>query len=208
MRQESLIIGLMSALLLTAASSAGGQSLASDSVASPAKPGPMSTAHKYFTDVMLVNQDGKEMRFYSDLLKGRVVIINTFFTSCTSVCPPMTRTLERIQEWLGDRLGKDAYILSISVDPEVDTPPKLKAFADGYGVRPGWHLLGGKKENVQFALRKIGQFVEARDNHTTLLLVGNEPTGLWKKAFGLAKPSELITVVESVLEDTGERVVK
>lgn len=198
----------MSAGLFGAASLASGQSLASDPVAPPASQEKMSTAHRYFTDVVLVNQDGKEMRFYSDLLKGRVVIINVFFTSCTSVCPPMTRTLERIQEWLGDRLGKDAYILSVTVDPEVDTPPKLKAFAESFGVRPGWHLLGGKKEDVQFALRKIGQFVEARDNHSTILLVGNERTGLWKKAFGLAKPSELITVVESVLEDTGARLIK
>jgi protein SCO1/2 len=166
-------------------------------------PGEMSPAHKYFTDTILVNQDGKELRFYSDLLKGRVVIINTFFTSCTSVCPPMTRTLERIQEWLGDRMGKDVFILSLSVDPLVDTPPKLKVFADSYHAKPGWHFLAGSKENVQLVLRKIGQFVEARDNHSTILILGNERTGLWKKAFGLAKASDLIGVVESVLDDTG-----
>jgi protein SCO1 len=204
MKRKRLITGLISTLFLVVASPAGGQTRSSAPVAA-ASEGETSAAHKYFTDVVLVNQDGKEMRFYSDLLKGRVVIINTFFTTCVSVCPPMTRTIERIQEWLGDRLGKDVFILSISVDPEVDTPPKLKAFADNYGSKPGWHLLGGKKENVQLALRKIGQFVEARDNHSTILIIGNERTGLWKKAFGLAKPSELITVVESVLEDAGER---
>lgn len=203
--KSNLVTGLIGALILAASSSAGGQTRTSAPLAAPSSRGEMSAAHKYFTDVVLVNQDGKEMRFYSDLLKGRVVIINTFFTTCTSVCPPMTRTLERIQEWLGDRLGKDAFILSISVDPEVDTPPKLKAFADSYGARPGWQLLGGRKENVQVALRKIGQFVESRDNHSTILIVGNERTGLWKKAFGLAKPSDLITVVETVLEDADER---
>jgi protein SCO1 len=204
MKSKQLKNGLISLFIIAAASPAGGQTPSPAPTAAPASSGEMSAAHKYFTDVVLVNQDGKEMRFYSDLLKGRVVIINTFFTTCTSVCPPMTRTLERIQDWLGDRLGKDAFILSISVDPEVDSPPKLKAFADSYGARPGWHLLGGKKENVQAALRKIGQFVESRDNHTTILILGNERTGLWKKAFGLAKPSDLITVVESVLEDTGD----
>jgi protein SCO1/2 len=196
-----LITALISTFIFATAMPAVGQTRSADSPAAPVGDGEMSAAHKYFTDVVLVNQDGREMRLYSDLLKGRVVIINTFFTTCTSVCPPMARTLERIQEWLGDRLGKDAFILSISVDPEVDTPPKLKVFADNYGVRPGWQLLSGRKENVQFALRKIGQFVESRDNHSTILIVGNERTGLWKKAFGLAKPSELITVVESVLED-------
>ncbi|HSO76369.1 MAG TPA: SCO family protein, partial [Blastocatellia bacterium] len=105
MRRQPLRIRLMSAVLLSAASLASGQSRASDPAVPPARQDQMSTAHRYFTDVVLVNQDGKQMRFYSDLLKGRVVIINVFFTSCTSVCPPMTRTLERIQEWLGDRLG-------------------------------------------------------------------------------------------------------
>jgi protein SCO1/2 len=206
MKCTRFITGLIALFYVAAASPAGGQT-------GPLAPtagsgGEMSAAHKYFTDVVLVNQEGREVRFYTDLLKGRVVIINTFFTTCTSVCPPMTRTLERIQEWLGDRLGKDALILSITVDPDVDTPPKLKAFADNYGAKPGWQLLGGRKENVQLALRKIGQFVEARDNHSTILIVGNERTGLWKKAFGLAKPSDLITVVESVLEDSSEREAK
>ena len=81
---------------------------------------------------------------------------------------------------------------------------KLKVFADSYHAKPGWHFLAGSKENVQLVLRKIGQFVEARDNHSTILILGNERTGLWKKAFGLAKASDLIGVVESVLDDTGE----
>ena len=97
MRRQRLMIKLMSAVLFSAVSLAGGQSLASDPVAPPASQDQMSTAHRYFTDVVLVNQDGKQMRFYTDLLKGHVVIINVFFTTCTSVCPPMTRTLERIQ---------------------------------------------------------------------------------------------------------------
>ena len=206
MKRKKFIIGLVTLLFVAAMSSASGQSRLPAPAA--ASDGEMSAAHKYFTDVVLVNQDGKELRFYTDLLKGRVVIINTFFTTCTSVCPPMARTLERIQEWLGDRLGKDALILSITVDPGVDTPPKLKAFAENYGARPGWHLLSGKKENVQLALRKIGQFVDTRDDHSTILIVGNERTGLWKKAFGLARPSDLMTVIESVLEDSGERDVK
>src|SRR6185436_8426271 len=81
-----------------------------------------SPAEKYFSDVELINQDGQKMRFYSDLLKNRVVVINTFFTTCTGVCPPINRNLERVQEALGERLGKDAFLVSMSVDPETDTP--------------------------------------------------------------------------------------
>lgn len=160
-----------------------------------------SPARNYFTDVQLVNQDGKPMRFYSDLLKDKVVIINTFFTSCTSVCPPMSRNLERVQSWLGDRLGKDVRIISISVDPAVDTPPRLKDYAQKYKAKPGWFFLTGKKENAEFALRKIGQFVESRDDHSTVIIIGNLHTGLWKKAMGMAKPEDLIKVVASVVDD-------
>jgi protein SCO1/2 len=165
-----------------------------------------SPARNYFTDVQLINQDGKPMRFYSDLLKDKVVIINTFFTTCTSVCPPMSRNLERIQSWLGDRLGKEVHIISISVDPAVDTPPRLKDYAQKYKAKPGWFFVTGKKENAEFALRKIGQFVESKDDHSTVIIIGNLRTGLWKKAMGMAKPEDLIKVVESVLEDKPENV--
>jgi len=160
-----------------------------------------SPARTYFTDVQLINQDGKPMRFYSDLLKDKVVIINTFFTTCTSVCPPMSRNLERVQSWLGDRLGKDVHIISISVDPAMDTPPRLKDYAQKYKARAGWFFLTGKKENAEFVLRKIGQFVESKDDHSTVIIIGNLRTGLWKKAMGMAKPEDLIKVVESVVDD-------
>jgi protein SCO1 len=160
-------------------------------------------AHKYFTDVELVNQNGEKVRLYTDVLKGKTVVINAFFTTCTSVCPPMNRNLERIQQALGDRVGKDVFLVSISVDPEVDTPPKLKEYAKKFHAGPGWMFLTGKKENVEQALYKLGQFVEAKDDHTTIFIVGNETTGLWKKAFGMANPNELIAIVESVVNDKG-----
>ncbi|HWC77909.1 MAG TPA: SCO family protein [Blastocatellia bacterium] len=160
-------------------------------------------AENYFTDVALINQNGEKMRLYSDLLKGKVVIINTFFTSCQTVCPPMTRGLAQIQEWLGDRLGKDVRMISISVDPATDTPPKLKQFGERFQARPGWFFLTGEKDNLELALRKIGQFVDNRDEHQTILIIGNERTGLWKKALGMARPEELIKIVESVLNDKG-----
>jgi protein SCO1 len=161
----------------------------------------LSPARKYFSDVELVNQDGQKMRFYSDVLKDKVVVINTFFTTCTSVCPPMNRNMERVQEALGDRMGKDAFLVSISVDPETDTPTRLKAYGQRFHARPGWVFLTGKKENVNWALYKLGQYVETKDDHTTIIIIGNEPKGLWKKAFGLAKADELMKIVEDVIND-------
>jgi protein SCO1 len=160
-----------------------------------------SAAETYFSDVELINQDGQKMRFYSDVLKNKVVIINSFFSTCTGVCPPMNRNLERVQEALGDRLGKDAFIVSISVDPDTDTPARLKEYSRRFHARPGWLFLTGKKENVDWALYKLGQYVEAKDDHTAIIIIGNEPTGLWKKAFGLASSDELIKIVQDVLNN-------
>lgn len=158
-------------------------------------------AHKYFTDVELINQNGEKMRFYSDLIQGKVVIINSFFATCQGSCLPLNQNLAKVQEALGDRLGKDVYILSISVDPTVDTPPNLKQYAKKLQARPGWFFLTGAKENVDFALKKIGQFVDDKQDHLNIFIIGNERTGLWKKAFGLAKSEELVKVVDSVVND-------
>lgn len=160
-----------------------------------------SPAEKYFSDVELINQDGQKVRFYSDVLKDKVVVINTFFITCTSVCPPLNRNMEKVQEALGDRLGKDAFLVSISVDPAADTPTRLKEYSRRFHARPGWIFLTGKKENVDWALYKLGQYVESKDDHSTIMIIGNEPKGLWKKAFGLAKPDELIKIVEDVIND-------
>jgi protein SCO1/2 len=161
-------------------------------------------ARQYFTDVVLLNQNGTPLRFYSDLIKGKTVIVIPFFTSCTGACPVMNQNLAKIQDWLGDRLGKDAHILSVSVDPSTDTVAALRAYAAQFNARPGWHFLGGNRENVALALKKLGQYVEVREDHTNLMIIGNERTGLWKKAFGLADSAALIGIVDSVLNDKGE----
>lgn len=170
-------------------------------VAPPLKEENLTPAHKYFSDVVLVNQHGEQFRFYSDLLKGKVVVISSFMATCPSACPPKNRNLEKLQAAAGDRLGKDVLILSISVDPVTDTPERLKEYAKTYHAKPGWHFLTGKKENVDWALYKIGQYVPKKENHVNILVMGNEATGLWKKAFGLAKAEDLTSVFASVLND-------
>ncbi len=165
-------------------------------------PGEQATpAAKYFTDVELLDQDGRKLRFYSDVLKGKTVVVNALFTTCTGVCPPISRNFELIQQALGDRLGKDVFLVSITVDPETDTPAKLKDYAKRFHARPGWSFLTGKKQNIDWALYKLGQYVEEKTQHTSVLIIGNETTGLWKKAFGLASAPDLIKLVEGVMND-------
>jgi protein SCO1/2 len=163
-----------------------------------------SAAKEYFTDVRLVTQNGDSVRLYSDLLEDKVVVINAFFATCTGSCPKMSGTLAGLQERLGPRLGKDVFLLSFSVDPETDTPAKLKEYAAQFHARPGWLFLTGPKENVDFALARLGQKVARKEDHLTLFIVGNNRTGLWKKVFAPSATVDALTeIVESVVNDKG-----
>ena len=172
-------------------------------VAPPSTQTESSGAQKYFSDVELLNQDGAKLRFYSDLIKGRTVVIIPFFTTCTGVCPPMNRNMEKVQEALGDRLGKLVFLISISVDPVTDTPERLREYAARFHAKPGWSFITGKKENVDWALYKLGYYVEEKNSHTSIMIIGNETTGLWKKAYALSQSSELIKLIEGVAADKG-----
>jgi len=195
--QHSYTWALLTLVLLIAGSVSAQEPAAPKT---PEKP-PENNAQNYFTDTVLVNQNGERVRFYTDLMKDKTVIIDTFFATCQASCLPMNRNLAQIQEGLGDRLGKDVNILSISVDPSVDTPTLLKAYAKKLNAKPGWYFLTGDKESIDFILKKLGQFVDDKNDHLNIFLIGNNRTGLWKKAFGLAKSEELMKVVESVAND-------
>jgi len=160
-----------------------------------------SAGHTYFSDVTLLDQNGKQQRLYSDLLQGKIVIINSFFATCKDSCPVMARNLARIQESLGDRMGRDVFLLSITVDPETDTPERLRAYAQQMKAKPGWLFLTGAKDNVNFALGKLGLYTEEKQGHLTMFIIGNEPTGLWKKTQGTASVDDLIHIVQTVLDD-------
>lgn len=163
-----------------------------------------SAAQEYFTDTAVVDQDGQEQRFYTDLLKGKVVVINAMFASCKDSCPTIAAKLARIQKWLGPRLGTNVRLLSITVDPEADTPSILKQYGARFGAQPGWFFLTGKKQNVEFILRKLRLYAERKQDHATLFIIGNLPTGLWKKVLGSVDSEDLIGVLKSVLEDKGQ----
>lgn len=163
-----------------------------------------SPARHYFGDAVLVDQNGARHRFYSDLVHDRTVIIDVFFTHCTASCPMIAGTFARIQDHLGERLGRDVVMLSISIDPQHDTPDKLAEYAQRFQARTGWYFLTGDRGEVEPTLRRLGEWVDQPNDHNALVLVGNDRTGLWKKAFGLARPEAVIGVIDSVIDDHGE----
>src|SRR4026209_2858231 len=117
--------------------------------ASPAAPAAADNARwgaGYFPNVTLTTQDGVEVRFYDDLVKGKIVAINLIYTICKYACPLETARLTQVAKLLGDRMGRDIYFYSISIDPEHDTPAVLKAYAEKYQAGPGRLVLPGPKD--------------------------------------------------------------
>jgi protein SCO1/2 len=136
----------------------------------------------YFPNVPLVTQDGKTVHLYDDLLKGKTVLVSLFYTQCQDSCPLETARLLQVQHLLGDRVGKDVFFYSISIDPEHDTPAVLKAYAEKFHAGPGWLFLTGTKADVDLVAHKLGLYYDPglnRDGHTVDLMIGNEPTGQW-----------------------------
>lgn len=149
---------------------------------SPALPGSRdsdATRRSYFTDLKVVTNEGRDARFYSDLLKDKVVLISFYYLDCGTVCPLQNKILTELQNLLGDRLGKDIALLSITVDPVRDTPELVKAYARAWNARPGRLFLTGSKINIDWINYKLGGYVEDPKTHKTTYLLGNVRTGHW-----------------------------
>jgi len=153
----------------------------------------------YFPDVTLTTQDGRSVRFYDDLIKGKIVAVNLIYTSCQYSCPLETARLAQVQKLLGDRMGKDVFFYSITIDPQHDTPAVLKAYAEQFGAGPGWFFLTGKEADIDLLSRKLGLYSPPnpsnKDGHTPSLLVGNEATGQWMRNVATSQPSSLARVI-------------
>ena len=135
----------------------------------------------YFPNVELRTHEGKRVRFYDDLIKGKVVTINFMFTSCSTFCPRATANLLKVQAHLGPHLGRDVSMLSITVDPEKDTPGILQKYAAEHRAKPGWQFLTGATRDIDRIREALGVFDESPDKtqHTGILTYGNETTGTW-----------------------------
>ncbi len=153
--------------------------------APPTTANSQSGGGSHFPNVELITQDGKKVRFYDDLIKGKIVAVNLIYTTCKYSCPLETARMVQLQKLMGDRMGKDVFFYSISIDPEHDTPEVLKEYAEKYNVGPGWLFLTGKEADIKLLSHKLGldslPSADDPDGHTPHLLVGNEATGLWMK---------------------------
>jgi protein SCO1/2 len=146
----------------------------------------------YFPNVVLTTQDGTQVRFWDDLMKDRKVLVNFIYTECGASCPLETAKLVEVQKILGDRMGKDIFFYSLSLDPKHDTPAVLKAYAEKFHAGPGWLFLTGRKEDIELVRKKLGQAAAPGQNeltdHATTLMMGNTTTGQWLRDGAMDDP--------------------
>jgi cytochrome oxidase Cu insertion factor (SCO1/SenC/PrrC family) len=169
-------------------------------IVSQAPEGVLGTTSKLkIPDVEVLDQDGNVRHFYSDLIKGKTVAINFIFTNCTTICPPLGATFARVQRELGAKVGTDVQFISISVDPLTDTPERLKAWGAKFKAGAGWTFVTGSKPEMDQLLNALGAAVVRREDHTPSVIIANDVKGVWTRTYGLARPAQMIGLIENVI---------
>ena len=137
----------------------------------------------YFPNVPLITDEGKTVHFFDDLIEDKVVVINFIYTSCPDTCPLETAQLVRVQKLMEDRVGKDVFFYSISIDPTTDTPEVLKEYKKRFGAK--WTFLTGEKSDIINLRKKLGLYIDeiqdGSNNHNVNMIIGNQKTGRWMK---------------------------
>ena len=157
--------------------------------------------HHYLPNVPLVTHEGKKALFYDDLVKGKIVTINFFYSHCEEICPLVTANLVKVQKLLSNRVGRDIFMYSITLKPDEDTPEVIKQFRQAHGVAPGWTFLTGKADDIELLRRKLGftypdpEIDKDKSQHIGNVRYGNEPLALWAACPGQANPE---WIVESI----------
>ena len=170
----------------------GGQGIGGE-----ASSGTPSMSSSRIPDVRVYDENGNALRFYTDLVKGKTVAINFIFTTCTTICPPLTATFRRVQQDLTERAA-DVQLISISVDPTTDTPERLHEFAAKFKAGPRWRFVTGDPGQINSLLRVLGAAVADRNDHTPMVLIGNDRTDYWTRSYGLSSPEALVRVIAEV----------
>jgi len=175
----------------------------------PAPPKNKRWGPDYFPNVTLTTQHGKDVRFYDDLLKDKVVAIELIYTNCLYNCPLETARLAQLQKLLAEYMGKSIFFYSITIDPKRDTPSVLKAYAERFNAGPGWLFLTGKEEDIELISKKMGLYTPPNssdpDGHAPTLMIGNVAGGIWMKNAALDNPVFLARWIRGLVNNKQTR---
>jgi protein SCO1/2 len=151
-------------------------------------------------DRTLIDQDGREVRFVSDVIGDRIVVMDFVYTTCTTICPVLSALFTQVQGKLGDQLDEDVVMVSVSVDPVRDTPQRLRAYAAKHRAGDGWVWLTGAKPTVDDVLAGVGAYSANFEEHPPMVLVGDGRTGEWQRLFGFPNPDRIMKLVNELQE--------
>jgi protein SCO1 len=158
----------------------------------------------YFSNLTLTTHQGKKVRFYDDLIRGKIVAVNMMYAQCDDICPMMTDNLVRVQKLLGERVGRDIFMYSITLRPEQDTPKDLQKYVELHDVQPGWLFLTGARGDIQRLRTRLGFFdpnpaVDRKvSTHTGMVRIGNDVYDRWTMAPALAEPAQILAAINHV----------
>jgi protein SCO1/2 len=160
-------------------------------------------AHVTLQDIGLVDRDGRAVRFKSEAVGDRIVVVDFIYTSCTTICPVTSAAFAEVQQRLigklGEQFGRDVQLISLTIDPATDTPQRLNDYAGHFGVRAGWLWLTGDKPRVDKVLRGLGGYAVDIERHSGAVLVGDGRGGNWMRFYGIPKPADIVNRVEQLL---------
>jgi cytochrome oxidase Cu insertion factor (SCO1/SenC/PrrC family)/mono/diheme cytochrome c family protein len=158
----------------------------------------MRRGPEFFPNLPVVNQNGETLKFYDDLIKDKIVIIMFIYTSCTDICPLTTARMTLIEDKLGNAVGRDIFIVSMTVDPEVDTPEKLKAYSKSFATGPGWTFVTGKPEDIRAINYRLGERSKVLSDHRNEIVLGNDVTGEWQRDNVMGDLDRVVTTIREM----------
>ena len=153
-------------------------------------------------NVELKTHQGRTVRFYDDLVRDKLVVINMMYAGCNNTCPPTTHNLVKVQELLKERIGRDIFMYSLTLRPEQDGPEDLAHFARLHGVHPGWLFLTGRPRDVEQLRFALGFYdpdpkVDQQEGrHVGMVRIGNDSFRRWGMAPGLADPRQIVAAIQ------------
>ena len=161
---------------------------------------PLTLPSLAIPDAQVVDQNGQKQQFYTDLVQGRTVVINLVFTTCKGMCPLLGANFSKLQTVLGDRLGKDVFLISVSTDPETDSPEKFKAWGEKFKAKDGWTLVTGEKAKLDSLLRVFSGDGPSKGYHAPSLCIFNDKTKTYRWAYGLEAPERVIQIIDELAQ--------
>jgi protein SCO1/2 len=155
-------------------------------------------------DLELRDQDGRTRRLASDVVGDKLVAMTFVYSSCTTICPIYSALFSEIQNRLGDRLGREVVLVTLTLDPTTDVPLRLKREAAKYRAKPGWTYLTGDKRNVEQVLRGLDAYFADFTQHPPMALIGDGRTGTWKRYNGFPEPGEVVRMLDELKAARGD----